>query len=109
MVKNALWLWDMQTGALRQLEPALGRGANPLIIPSRDGRFHWLAGRGRLARLAGDGTLAVQRETELAEVTGLTADDETGAGWLSEFSGKLWRYRGGGLAEVAVDAGHAVQ
>ena len=105
MVKNALWLWDMQTGALRQLEPALGRGANPLIIPSRDGRFHWLAGRGRLARLAGDGTLAVQRETELAEVTGLTADDETGAVWLSEFSGKLWRYRGGVLAEVAVDAG----
>ncbi len=103
MVKTGISLWDAATGVARMLESFDGPAATPLVVPSRDGRFHWVAGRGRLARLAGDGTLRTEGTTQLAEVTGLTSDDETGAVWLCEFSGKLWRFRAGELREVPVD------
>ncbi len=103
VANNALWRWDPATAAMRRLDPPASPAAAALIVPSRTGKFHWVATRGHFGRLEPDGSLRLESQ-ELAEATGLTSDDEAGDVWLSELSGRLWRYRGGKLMQAPLDS-----
>ena len=104
-VENAIWQWDPRTSRKVRLDSPGGPNWSPFLTLSRNRQFYWVAGNGRLGRVDLDGSLRIQAEPRLTEVTGFTSDDENGFLWISDFSGRLWRCRAGALTRVPLEAG----
>jgi signal transduction histidine kinase/CheY-like chemotaxis protein/ligand-binding sensor domain-containing protein len=104
-IDSGIWRWDPRDSRKVRLDFPPSTSWSPLLVPARDGRSYWVAGKGLLGHIDPAGSLRFEPQPRLADVTGLTADDEHGSVWLCDFSGGLWRYRDGAVKPVPLDPG----
>jgi signal transduction histidine kinase/DNA-binding response OmpR family regulator/ligand-binding sensor domain-containing protein len=104
--QNQLFHWRGPNTSRPIAEPV--QGARRVIVrSSRDQRFHWVAGVGRVLQLHNGVLEEVLRSKEVAEIIAISEDSDTSL-WLADINGRIWHWKDNKLTSLAIAPGFGI-